>query len=62
MWPQSSSVNFADRVLDSTLVLGLENWMVIDQLVYTLKELNWNTGSMAVFHESGSSEVSAGQD
>ena len=33
-WPQSSAESFSPGILDTTLVLGYEDWMIVEQLAY----------------------------
>ena len=34
MWPIRSDTNFESGILDNSLVLGYEDWMILDMLTY----------------------------
>jgi hypothetical protein len=34
MWPVKSEANFESAILENTLVLGYEDWMILDMITY----------------------------
>ncbi|KAL5251741.1 hypothetical protein ACHWQZ_G014786 [Mnemiopsis leidyi] len=56
LWPIKSGSNFESGILDNTLVLGYEDWMIMDLLTFIQVETEWYRGTLQILHESGDSE------
>ena len=61
IWPYESDKNSEDTIIKNSVVLGYEDWMIIDQLAYVIRMTGWYAGSIQMIHESGYSQRLAEQ-